>query len=65
MKIELDLTVSNSTLSEASRKLGKQIAEAAGEEFNHDKHIARGFEELKARMQAEANKAALEALIKI
>ena len=64
MKIELDLTVENSVLSEASRKLGEQIAEAAGEPYDQDKHLELGFEKLKAQMEAEANKAALGVLVR-
>lgn len=62
MKIELDLTVGNDVLSEKSRELGKQIAEAAGETYDQDKHLELGFKELKAKMETEANKAALEVL---
>ena len=65
MKIELDLTVSNTALSEASRKLGEEIAAAAGETFDQEKHLELGFKELRSRMQTEANKAALEALINV
>lgn len=65
MKIELDLTVSNTALSEASRKLGEQIAQAKGEKYDQDKHLELGFKELKARMEAEANKAALETLVRV
>lgn len=64
MKIELDLTVSNSALSEASRKFGKQIAEAKGEKYDQDKHFELGFKKLKAKMEEEALKAALQTLEK-
>lgn len=63
MKIELDLTVGNDVLSEASAKLGREIADAAGETYDQDKHLALGFKELRAKMEAEANKAALEVLV--
>lgn len=62
MKIELDLDVSNSALSEASRKLGEQIAAAKGETYDQDKHFELGFKELKAKMEAQAMKAALQTL---
>lgn len=65
MKIELDLTVGNDVLSEASAKFGKEIAEAAGQDYEQDKekYLELGFKKLKAQMEAEANKAALDVLV--
>jgi len=62
MKIELDLTVSNSALSEASRKFGEQIAKAKGETYDQDKHFSLGFKGLRERMEAAAESAAIKVL---
>lgn len=51
MKYDLYSDVSNEKLAAASTKLGKQIAEAAGEVYDNEKHTKLGFDELKRRIE--------------